>query len=281
MRAVSSQPEFPLRPMTLGELLDAAMALLRRRAVPLLCAAVVLAAAEQFALGPLRTAQHVSAPYFGPDRGHFGGWWTLVAFGFAFEAAIITLLAGYASAAAESALLGRGVSDRALWRRVRPFATGTVAVLVGAVCGVAAFLGFLPWLFAFGLLGLAAPALVIDRAANPFTALGRSAALAARSGLRGCWVLLAGYLTWFAVRFALGAGWTAVVSALTGSWPQWMTWLSPAAWALANTVAYAALACVCAVLLLETRIRTEGLDLSIARARSRGEDDAAPLVRAR
>jgi hypothetical protein len=277
---VSSQPELPLRPMTLGELLDAAMALLRRRAVPLLSAAAVLAAAEQFALVPLRTAQHVSAPYFGPARGYFGGWWTLTAFGFAFEAAIVVLLAGYASAAAESALLGREVRDRALWRRVRPFATGTVAVLVGAACGVAAFLGFVPWLFAFGLLGLAAPALVIDRSANPFTALGRSAALASRSGLRGCWVLLAGYLTWFAVRFALGAGWTAIISALTGSWPDWMSWLSPVAWALANTVAYASLACVSAVLLLDIRVRTEGLDIAIGRARSRGEDDAAVLVHA-
>jgi hypothetical protein len=278
---VSSQPELPLRPMTLGELLDAAIALLRRRALPLLSAAAVLAAAEQFALVPLRTAQHVSAPYFGPANGHFPGWWTLVAFGFAFEATIITLLAGYASAAAQSALLGRDVRDRALWRRVRPFATGTVAVLAGAACGVAAFLGFAPWLFVFGLVGLAAPALVIDRSANPFTALGRSGALAVRSGLRGCRVLLAGYLTWFAVRFALGAGWTAVISALTGSWPQWMTWLSPAAWAFANTVAYAALACVSAVLLLDIRVRTEGLDLAIGRARSRGEDDAAPLVPAR
>jgi hypothetical protein len=278
---VSSQPELPLRPMTLGELLDAAMALLRRRAVPLLCAAAVLAAAEQFALVPLRTAQHVTAPYFGPAHGFFGGWWTLIAFGFAFEAAIVTLLAGYASAAAQPALLGREVRHRALWRRVRPFATGTVAVLVGAACGVAAFLGLVPWLFAYGLLGLSAPALVIDRSANPFTALGRSAALAARTGLRGCRVLLVGYLTWFAIRFALGTGWTAVISALTGSGPRWMTWLSPVAWALANTVAYAALACISAVLLLDIRVRTEGLDIEIGRARSRGEDDAAPLVHAR
>jgi hypothetical protein len=50
---------------------------------------------------------------------------------------------------------------------------------------------------------------------------------------------------------------------------------------LANAVAYSALACVAAVLLLETRIRTEGLDIAIGRARSRGEDDAAVLVYAR
>ena len=96
--------------------------------------------------------------------------------------------------------------------------------------------------------------------------------------MRGAWTRLAAYLTWFAVRVVLGAGWVGVFSVISGDRPGWLTWLVPLAWAFANTVAYAALACVDAVLLLETRIRTEGLDIAISRARSRGEDDAAPLV---
>ena len=36
--------------------------------------------------------------------------------------------------------------------------------------------------------------------------------LAGRSGLRGFWILVTAYLTWYAVRFALGAGWTALAA---------------------------------------------------------------------
>ncbi len=272
-----AQPDLPLRPMTLGELLDAAMALLRRRALPLLSAAAVLAVAEQVVLAPLRTAAHLSPPFYGPAEEHVTAWWTVVSVGFGIELVIVTLLGALAGAAAGPALLGRAVRHRDLWRRSRPVATVAVALLLGCTGAVAAFTGFVGWIAVFGLLGMAGPALVVDRARNP---LGRSAGLAVRAGMRGFGVLLAGYLTWFAVRFALGAGWTRLASFVTGADPVVAGWPAPAAWALANTVAYAALACLGAVLLLDVRIRTEALDIAIGRTRSRGGDDAAPLVHA-
>jgi hypothetical protein len=278
MPGMSVQSDLPLRPMTLGEVLDAAMILLRRRAIPLLGAAAVLAAGEQLLLAPVRAAQHVTPPFFGPAAGHFGGWWTLVAFGFGLEGLIITLLAALAGAAAGPALLGQPVADRALWRRSRPFAAVVTALLVFAGCAAAAFFGFVPWLAMYGLVGLAGPALTVDRSDNPFSALRRSARLAVRAGIRGWRVLLAGYLTWFAIRFALGTGWTAVTGRVFGSGPDLQSWLVPVAWGLANTVAYPALACVAAVLLVDIRVRTEGLDIAIRLARGRGEDGAAPLV---
>src|SRR5689334_15558696 len=117
---VSAQGEFPLRPMTLGELLDAAMALLRRRALPLLCAAAVLAALEQLALAPLRRIAFLSPPYYGPAGEHVTAWWTVTSLGFGSELLIITLLGAYAAAAARPALLGRDVRHRELWRHTRP-----------------------------------------------------------------------------------------------------------------------------------------------------------------
>lgn len=273
-----AQPELPLRPMTLGELLDAAMTLLRARALPLLGTAAVLAALEQVLLGPLRAGAFATAPAYGPARDHFGAWWQVMATGFATEAAALTLLGALAAAAAGPALIGRPVPHRALWRRVRPVSTVLTAVLFGLACGAAAFAGFFPWLFVYGVFGLAAAVLVIDRSGNPFTALGRSARLTTRNGLRGAWARLAAYLSWFAIRIALGAGWVALLTLVGGDRPGWLDWAAPIAWVLANAVAYSALACVDAVLLLETRIRTEGLDIAIGRARSRGEDDAAPLV---
>ena len=272
-----AQPDLPLRPMTLGELLDAAMTLLRRRALPLLGAAVVLAGAEQVVLAPLRRAAGLSPPYFWPGA-DFGTWWTLVALGFALEAGIITLLAALAAGGVGPALLGRPAGDRELWRTSRPVATVVTAIIAAGAGGVGAIAGILPWFIAYGLFGLAAPALVIDRKAHPLAALGRSAKLATRLGLRAFWVLAVAYLTWFAIRFALGTGWIALLRAITGSSQERLYWAVPIAWALANTVAYTALACVSAVLLVETRIRTEGLDIAINRARSRGEDEAAVLV---
>ena len=272
---MSAQGEFPLRPMTLGELLDAAMALLRRRALPLFCAAAVLAILEQVVLAPLRAWAYLSPPYFGPAENHFRAWWLVTSLGFGGELFLITLLGALAAAAAGPALLGRAVRDRELWRRTRPLATVATAIVLGALGALSALLGLVPWLLVLGFFGLSAPALVIDRTGN---ALGRSAGLAVRSGMRGFWILIVGYLTWFAIRFALGAGWTELASLVTGADPKFAWWLAPISWALANTVAYASLACLSAALLLDVRVRTEGLDIAISRTRSRGGDDAAPLV---
>ncbi len=272
---MSAQGELPLRPMTLGELLDAAMALLRRRALPLFCASAVLAVLEQLVLAPLRTAAYLSPPYYGPAETHFLAWWGVTSLGFGSEIFIITLLGALAAAAAGPALLGRPVRDRELWRRTRPLATVATAITLGALGVLGALLGFIPWLLVLGFFGLSAPALVIDRTGN---ALGRSAGLSARSGMRGFWILIVAYLTWFAIRFALGAGWTGLAALVTGADPEFAGWLAPISWALANTVAYASLACLSAALLLDIRVRTEGLDIAISRTRSRGGDDAAPLV---
>jgi hypothetical protein len=261
--------------MTLGELLDAAMALLRRRALPLFCAAAVLAILEQVVLAPLRAWAFLSPPYFGPAEDHFRAWWLVSSLGFGGELFLITLLGALAAAAAGPALLGRAVRDRELWRRTRPLATVATAIVLGALGALSALLGLVPWLLVLGFFGLSAPALVIDRTGN---ALGRSAGLAVRSGMRGFWILIVGYLTWFAIRFALGAGWTELASLVTGADPKFAWWLAPISWALANTVAYASLACLSAALLLDIRVRTEGLDIAISRTRSRGGDDAAPLV---
>jgi hypothetical protein len=42
------------------------------------------------------------------------------------------------------------------------------------------------------------------------------------------------------------------------------------AWVVVNTVAYAMLACFDAVLYLDTRVRTEGLDIAVARTLRQG-----------
>jgi hypothetical protein len=269
----------PMRPMTAGELLDAGAALLRRHALPLLALAVPLAAVEQLVLGRLRARAGLDAPTFMPDFGDFGGWWLITAAGFGFEAAIIALLGAYAGAAAGPALLGRPARYRDVLRRTRPLPVIVTAVTVGVFAATAAYFGFVPWLILYGLIGLAAPALTVSRVRGPGRALTRSVRLARREGGRAALIRLLAYFTWFLIRFALGTAWITVADQAGWGIPAAAAaFVVPIAWGVANTVAYAALACLDAVLLVEARIRTEGLDIEIERERAHGGDGSAALV---
>ena len=273
---MSAQGELPLRPMTLGELLDAAMALLRRRAAPLFCAAAVLAALEQVVLAPMRSWAYLSPPYFGPAENHFQLWWLVTSLGFGAEILIITLLGSPAAAAAGPALLGRAVRDRELWRRTRPLATVSTAITLGALGVLGALLGFVPWLLVLGFFGLSAPALVIDRTGNAPGPLGRIG-----RAVRDARVLDPDRGLSDLVRDPVRAG-----RRMDPSWRRWSpgpTRSSRGGWRRSRgrwptpspTPRWPAWArCCCWTI----RVRTEGLDIAISRTRSRGGDGAAPLV---
>ena len=284
----------PLRPLTVGEVLDAATNLLRRYAVPLLSSSLVLATLEQLLLYPLRRAAGVVPPwYYPPDR--FGAYWLLLAAGLGTEGIILTLLGGLAARAALADLLGRA-PGRLLSGAARPGALLALAVLIGLASFLGAAGGLLPWLLWYLLTTLAAPALLIDRwtlpgrpgipppgasappgpfaPLGPFAAIGRSIGLVSRSGWRPGRIRLLGYLAWLVIRLALGAGTWSLVTAILGNYypqygeaiPGWAWPAAMATWTLVNTVAYAALGCLDAVLHLETRMRVEGLDLALSRA---------------
>ncbi|KUL30970.1 hypothetical protein [Actinoplanes awajinensis] len=274
----------PLRATTFGESLDGAIVLLRRRALPLLLVAAVLAAGEQVLLTSLRADAGLMPPFYLPGA-DAGDWWRTVVTGLAAEVGIIALLGAYAGAATGPALLGRAAGGWRLWLRTRPWWSVPVALLLAALAWPAGWAGLFGLVVLYGLFGLATPLLTLDRVSGPLTALGRSARLSTRGGLRVTRIRIVGYLTWLGIRFALGTGWIAVASLVTDvtdvSGADWLHWALPIAWGLANTVAYAALACLDAVLLVEARIRTEGLDIVLGRARARGEDDAAALVAGR
>jgi hypothetical protein len=265
----------PLRAMLQGELLDTAVVLFRARALPLLLLAAPLLAIEQIVLW------YAGAPGL-DEYARFADWWRVIAALFGCEVVIIGLLGAVAGAAAVPALLGQTVSHGALFKRMRPLPV-LVTMLVPAVAGWAgAYFGMIGWIGVHGFLGLAGVALVIDRAGWPFGALGRSAALVSRLGWRGFWARLRGLLIWLGIRVALAIGpvtflvrFGFVVSGRYGDWPVLMMW------GLAGTVSCAALACLDAVLLIDTRIRTEGLDIALRRALANGTDLDRVLVHTR
>jgi hypothetical protein len=153
-----------------------------------------------------------------------------------------------------------------------------VAAIAGVVATLAALGGLVPWIFVYGLVGLAVPVLVVDRV-HPFRAVGRSFVLAGRAGMRGVWVRLAGYLGWLALRLALGFGGIAALDLVLPATRDWLPAASVGVWLVVNAVAYATLACLDAVLYLEVRMRTEGLDLALGRDVRSGRPVDLAMVR--
>jgi hypothetical protein len=260
--------------MTTGELLDAAVALLRTRAVPLLGWGVLLALVEQLILFGLREWADVAYVVFPSDAdGGFGRFWTLITIGFGTEALCIGLLGIIASAAAPRALLG-AAAPRA---RSRAAEAVTVTALVAFVCALAAA-SVLAWPLAYGLLGLAVPAVVIDRL-GPFRALLRSVRLAGRGGGRTLWIRLLGYLTWLLIRLAIGVGGLALLTEFVSIDSELVDHLfTGLAWLAVNSIAYPVLACLDAALHLDARMRTEGLDITLGRALKRGVSTEAAMA---
>ncbi|MBQ1025991.1 hypothetical protein [Micromonospora sp. C95] len=257
----------PGRPLTTGELLDSAVLLLRGQASVLLPLAAVLAAAEQLVLLPVRIAAGATAPlWLVPDTNELYIFWFLLALGAATEAMIIVLLGNPAARAAAKALVGHRSTAADAWGSGGRWgatallcpAVGAVMLLLAAVLGPA-------WFAGFALLGAVAPALVVDRVA-PVRAINRSAALALRLCGRAAALRVLGYLIWWIIRVGLGWGTFTGLTALGLVTEGWTGALGMLVWAAVNAVAYAALACLDAVLHLETRIRTEGLDIRLSRA---------------
>lgn len=270
----------PLRPLTLGELLDAAVALLRANARALLPVAFLLALAEQIALLPLRLGVAEPAYYFLSDYDRWGSYYLLLCVGLAAEFMIVTLLDGISGRAVGPALLGTATTARSLMavRGSRGGAVLLIAAVAGGLGLIGTLAGLVPGLLLYAVLGLAVPALMVDRV-NPARAIGRSMVLSFRAGMRAVRVRLAAYLAWWVVRIGLGLGTLALFGLVQDQPTEEVQWLiASAAWCLVNTLAYPALACVDAVLHLEIRIRTEGLDIEIGRARATGRPPAAVLA---
>ncbi|RKN38082.1 hypothetical protein [Micromonospora endolithica] len=267
MPDAGSTAVLPRRPLTVGEVLDSAVLLLRDHVAVLLPLGLVLAVGEQVLLHPLRAAADTRPPTWILGFHDFGPFWLLLAVGAAAEAVIILLLGNPAARAAAAALAGRRAGARELLRPsgARWAATALTAGPVALVMVAAALLGPF-WLIGFALLGGVASALVVDRVTG-YRALPRSATLALRGGGRAGGLRLLGYLVWWIVRVGLGTGAYLGLESVGLLDDDWAVRLSLALWAAVNAVAYPALACLDAVLHLETRMRGEGLDIRLSRAR--------------
>ncbi len=274
VRAVGSE-ELPWRPMTIGELLDAAIAVFQRRPIRILAVAIVLAALEQLALYPVRhtvfAQPHAYQGVF--SEGVTAAMWTLIAYGIGTEAMVIGLLGAVTAGPARQLLLARtpGACPRMSMRPVG-------AILLSAIVGIGAFAtfwaGVVPWVFWFMFTGLVMPVLVNDarlgakghglpgRKLSVPGAFLRSFALVGRSGLRPGGIRLMAYVPFTLLRLLLAWGGVAELAKFI----HVPLPLDYAIWIIVNATAYACMAAVDATAHLETRMRLEGLDMELNRA---------------
>jgi hypothetical protein len=282
----------PLRPLTTGEVLDAAVVLLRAQPRRLVVIGLIIALVEQAILFPLRRLADVDSSFL-PDTGRLGPWGALVVVGVATEALAIGALGGLASRQAPRALLGPSAPSPA--PRTGPLAVALAGVALLCAASASAFLLVLVplqvagialglmitailWVPTYGLLGLVAPAVVID-GLGPARALRRSVWLAARNGMRAALIRVLGYASWLLVRIALTVAATTLIE---------LVYVSPSAtvdniiqavcWLVVNAMAYPILGCLDVALHLDVRMRTEGLDIALRRSLHRGVDTAAVLA---
>ncbi len=257
--------EIPVRPLTAGEVLDAAIAVLRQRPWRLLGLALLLAGAEQAALyQPMHDRLTTPHNYFTSQPGALGRVWDLVSIGTGTETAIFVLL-GAVAAPAGYRLLTREAGVDARMPRMSWLSLLALAAVVGGVTVVGTEIGLLPGVFWFMVTGMIAPALVVE--GRGLRALGRSLSLSTRHGLRPGGLRLMAYASWVALRLLIGLATPALVEQFSGTLSgTWWDVVDTGVWILVDAVAYAVIACVDTCVYLETRMRHEGLDIWLARA---------------
>ncbi len=264
----------PRRPLTIGELLDAATQLVRGPAWVLLPLALIFAIAEQGIMLPLRSALGVD--FLDGFQADFGttvaALWSVTAVGLGLEAFIITFLGPWAGRAIAADLAGQPLAASKLIRpRLKEIGAVLVAAPTAAIFSAVGALLLIFWVPGYALFGLAGAAAGLERR-GPFSALGRSAGMAFRAGMRATWVRLMGALAWLILRLGFFSGVTALLGYLSLD-RVGQFWVITAGFVIGNAAAYAFLAALDAATLVECRFRTEGLDIWLTRA-----EQHAPLT---
>lgn len=270
----------PLRPLSTSEILDGTFATIRRHPAATLGLSAILVSIQaaittaatviggQLPTDPFGTVAPEEASF------HVG----LSDLGGQLLAAIVgAVLTGMVVVVVAEDTLGRPVTIRGVWRRVRQRADGRVsagrlgALLTAAVlAGALPFLGLLllvvPGVLLWGGLALATPALILEQV-GPFAALRRSWRLV-RPGFGQVWgtralsVVIGGILQLLLQVPFIVAAMVIAASASDATWAPWsVLTIIAAGEVVAGTVTAPFLAGVLALLYLDRRMRAEGLDI--------------------
>jgi hypothetical protein len=271
----------PLRPLTVGEILDGAFSTLRRHPKATLGLSAVVACIQQAltlgvraGLGTLDT----SAGFLGTTSGtsvavNLTG--TLLSL--AISLVLGLALTGMLCLVVSDSILGRPTSAGAAWQRARPM-LGRI-VLAAIAVGILEALGFvaciLPGIFLWAALALTLPALVLER-----TTVGQAIRRSWRLVLPSFWRTLGIRILGQIIAGAIAVPFSLVLAAVTigtlratesssDHLSAWAIALSAVVGVAVTTVTAPFLAGLITLLYVDRRIRAEGLDMQLQQAAAR------------
>ncbi|GHF23779.1 membrane protein [Amycolatopsis deserti] len=276
----------PLRPLSVGEILDGAITTMRRHpalvfgssAVVAVIGAVLQLLASRYLLPDFQSLQNLS-PAATDQQVQDAALRALGDSAIVIGVSVIitvltqTFLSGFLTVVIGKAVLGRPVTFGEAMAEARPRflpLLGATIIYVIAVA-VGSLLCVVPGIWLYTLLGLTTPALVLERA-RVGQSLKRSASLVSGSWWR-CFgiLLLAGLIAsvlayLIDIPFSLGAGGTDVLTgeAVPSGWGALL--IIAVGQVISQTIVQPFAANTTALLYIDQRMRKEGMDLQLARA---------------
>ncbi|MDV6012905.1 hypothetical protein [Haloechinothrix sp. LS1_15] len=185
---------------------------------------------------------------------------------------------GIATIVASKAVLGQPVTLATAWIELKPRLLPLIGltILVGALVFAGAMLLLIPGIWAYVVLALAAPALVLERA-PVVRAMRRSWDLVLHSWWRIFGILVLAGLIAFGISVVVSMPFEIIGGgADAGTTAGEQAVMSTLGAVLAGTIAYPFIATVHALIYIDRRIRTEGLAVELARAAGMAPPDAGP-----
>ncbi|GHF77210.1 hypothetical protein FHX82_005945 [Amycolatopsis bartoniae] len=275
----------PLRPLSVGEILDGAVTTMRRHpalvfgvsAVVAVVAGVLDFAVSYWAVGDISTVQQLGPAatqeeamrWFGHLLGRLAA---SLGLSLLISLLIRTFLAGFITVVVGRAVLGRPVTFREALTELRPRLLPLLGltVLVTIIVMIASVFLVIPGIWLWTLLSLAAPALVLEQS-RIGESMRRSRRLVSGSWWRVFGILvLTAIAAWiistiieipFGVGVGLSSDPTQAVNQSAGS-----LLLSSLGGVIAETIVGPFTAAATALLYIDQRMRKEGMDIQLARS---------------
>ncbi|MEU3275313.1 YciC family protein [Saccharomonospora sp. NPDC006951] len=270
----------PLRPLALGEIMDGAVTTLRKYArVVFTASAVVAVISALFYLAAdvwiLDHRDAVAIDTSASQEEQLNQALAVLGDGLKESAviAVITLLTqtfltGYLMIVVGKAVLGQSITFGQIWEDLKPRMLPLLGLtlLVTVIVGIGIVLLVIPGIWAYVVLSLATPALILERAAVG-QAMRRSALLVQGAWWRVFGVLIVALLATFVIGFVIQIPFGMLTSNPVGTVPSTGDLLlRELGNAIAQTITVPFAAAVTALLYIDQRMRREGLDNELTKA---------------
>ncbi len=273
----------PLRPLGIGEILDGALSTVRSNWKVLLGSAGLIVGAYTlivFILDLTLLSNLSTSTTTYDDAGFRRVDLNVIGFLALIPSNLIEFVALLALTTVCSAVVGRAVlGERPGWSQAWAIARPQMGKLLGVallawlaiaaaslLCGIGEIY---PWV----VFSLAVPALVLERG-RVTGSLGRSASLVRGAWWRTLWLLVLGLVIYLVITFAIGVPLLLISGVATGIFSGTYAGgadvgsaaVSALSGFLSDTITWPFLGCLVAVMYVDRRMRTEGLDLELQRA---------------